>query len=105
MQCLKCGRKIQDGQVFCEGCLEVMQNYPVKPGTVVLLPSHREKQEEKKKTGKNRPLTPVEQNVLLRAAIRRLRKVAAILFLLVCTVSAALVYVLMKKTELLNFVR
>ena len=105
MQCLKCGRKIQDGQVFCEGCLEVMQNYPVKPGTVVLLPSHREKQEEKKKTGKNRPLTPVEQNMLLRAAIRRLRKVAVILFLLLCTVSAALVYVLMKKPELLNFVR
>ena len=78
MQCLKCGRKIQDGQVFCEGCLQVMQNYPVKPGTVIQLPSRRKTQDEKKKAGK-RQLSPVEQNVLLRVAIRRLRKMVALL--------------------------
>jgi len=40
MQCMKCGRDLQDGQVFCDVCREDMEKYPVKPGTVVLLPSY-----------------------------------------------------------------
>lgn len=38
MQCMKCGREIPAGQVFCEECLAEMEAYPVKPGTVVTLP-------------------------------------------------------------------
>ena len=34
-QCLKCGKKVEDRAVFCEECLNVMEQYPVKPGTVV----------------------------------------------------------------------
>ena len=35
MQCMKCGMEVPEGQVFCNGCLEVMDKYPVKPGTPV----------------------------------------------------------------------
>lgn len=38
MQCLKCGREISAGQVFCDACLEEMSHYPVRPGTPVHLP-------------------------------------------------------------------
>ena len=38
MQCMKCGRDVEPGQVFCENCHEQMEKYPVKPGTVVILP-------------------------------------------------------------------
>lgn len=33
MNCLKCGREIEEGQVFCNDCLVQMAKYPVKPGT------------------------------------------------------------------------
>lgn len=38
MQCLKCGREIVEGQVFCDRCLEIMAANPVKPNTVVTIP-------------------------------------------------------------------
>ena len=34
-QCLKCGSKTEGRAVFCNDCLEIMEKYPVKPGTVV----------------------------------------------------------------------
>lgn len=39
MQCMKCGREISGGQVFCQECLEEMEKYPVDPDVVVTLPS------------------------------------------------------------------
>lgn len=38
MNCMKCGREIEEGQVFCIDCLKDMANYPVRPGTAVHLP-------------------------------------------------------------------
>lgn len=38
MQCLKCGREIVEGQVFCSACLDGMAKNPVKPNTVVTIP-------------------------------------------------------------------
>lgn len=39
MKCLKCGRETD--QTFCPICREEMKKYPVKPGTIVLLPKDR----------------------------------------------------------------
>jgi len=39
---MKCGRETAAEQVFCQDCLLEMQKYPVKPGTAVMLPKHRE---------------------------------------------------------------
>lgn len=43
MQCIKCGREIQDNQVFCQQCLSVMEKMPVKPGTPVVIPKRPQK--------------------------------------------------------------
>lgn len=56
MNCMKCGREIPLGQVFCKDCLEDMSTHPIKPGTPVVVPVHD---------------TPVPQR---RAPIRRVRK-------------------------------
>lgn len=39
MNCIKCGSKISEGQVFCDECLQDMERHPVKPGTPVILPN------------------------------------------------------------------
>lgn len=37
MNCIKCGREIALGQVFCKECLTDMEKHPIKPGTPVPL--------------------------------------------------------------------
>ena len=39
MSCLKCGQEVSAGQVFCDSCLADMEQYPVKPGTPVIIPN------------------------------------------------------------------
>ena len=38
MQCLRCGRETEEGQVFCFLCESVMVKHPGKPNTVVTIP-------------------------------------------------------------------
>lgn len=75
MNCMKCGREIPEGQVFCSGCLEVMAAYPVSPETHVHIPKRSAKSPEKKSKG----ITPAEQIRLLKTAIRWLLVTVAIL--------------------------
>ena len=42
MNCLRCAKQTAGRDVFCKECLEEMKRYPVKPGTVVTLPSRQE---------------------------------------------------------------
>lgn len=67
MPCIKCGRKLEDGQTFCPGCLEEMTEYPIKPGTPVLLPQHPKDLPEKTRQ-KKRELKPEEQIRQLKSA-------------------------------------
>lgn len=46
-QCLKCGKKAAERSVFCSDCLAIMEDYPIKPGTVVHLPHRRPQREIK----------------------------------------------------------
>lgn len=71
MQCMKCGRDVEPGQVFCGECQTIMAQYPVKPGTVVLLPHYNRPYTLPKKTVK-RVVPPEEQ-------IRKLKKRSRIL--------------------------
>ena len=48
MYCLRCGSETQEEKVFCDVCLEDMEQYPVKPGTVVTLPRQNETATSKK---------------------------------------------------------
>ena len=31
MYCMRCGRELKEGQVFCKSCRELMDRYPVPP--------------------------------------------------------------------------
>ena len=64
MNCLKCGREIPEDQLFCEGCLEIAEQYPVKPNTAVLLPPHRDTPSPVKKAApKRRQTVTVEEKL------------------------------------------
>ena len=67
MNCMKCGRETENEQVFCQDCLQIMEKYPVRPGTVVLLPRRRET--IIKKTVKRHVIPAEEQIKILKKRI------------------------------------
>ena len=84
MQCMKCGLEIPDTQVFCDGCLEMMDKYPVKPGTPVnILP-----RKPAEKTQRKIVLSSRELYLRERKANRRLRIVVLALALTLTAVVA-----------------
>ena len=42
MNCMKCGVEIPEGQVFCDHCLELMKEYPIRPGVHIHLSKRAE---------------------------------------------------------------
>jgi len=71
MYCLKCGNETENEQVFCTRCLEVMEQYPVKPGTIARIP-YRDSNAALKKQLRRKSLTFEEQVVRLKVVIRTL---------------------------------
>ena len=71
MYCMKCGKETKDNHVFCNSCLSVMAQYPVRPDIRVQLP-HRAPPAEKKPAAKRKVLSPEEQISRLRNAVKRL---------------------------------
>lgn len=71
MYCLRCGRDTENEQVFCADCLENMEKYPVKPGTIVQLPRRASSASQKKQV-RRRTLSPEEQVVHLKVTVRTL---------------------------------
>lgn len=55
MYCMKCGKEIDDQQVFCDDCLAVMAQYPVKPDVAVHLPKRNTNYE---RSARKKELTP-----------------------------------------------
>ncbi len=89
MNCMKCGREIDENQAFCEICRLEMEQHPVKPGTVILLPNQM-KQPPKKQSVRKKPAVPAEEQMpQLKKKLWRLRFLAMFLTLLI----AGLVYV------------
>ena len=82
MNCLKCGREIISGQVFCEECLLEMAKYPVDPDTPVAIP-HRTQTANARKTAKKRTPSPAEQIASLRKLVRFLTALLIVFILLV----------------------
>ena len=70
MGCLKCGRDVEEGQIFCHACLENMERCPVKPGTPISLPRPREEATARKASRLKLPLTPEERVKRLRRRCR-----------------------------------
>ena len=86
MNCMKCGRKTENEQVFCQDCLQVMEKFPVRPGTVVLLPRRREPSVIKKSIKRHVP-SAEEQVKILRKRVMKLT-----LLLIMCIIAIVLMY-------------
>lgn len=84
MFCMKCGREIEEGQVFCHDCLSDMAKYPVKPGTAIQLPRRREFAPARKTFARRKTPTPEEQIRKLKKSLRTMIIVWVITFLLFC---------------------
>jgi hypothetical protein len=84
MYCLRCGKETADNKVFCKSCLDTMEEYPVKPGQPIVLPS-RPAPVPAKKGRKSKPLSNDELLDSLRHQLKvtgRLWLITAGLFLL-----------------------
>ena len=80
MNCIKCGRKIEESQVFCESCLKGMEQCPVKPDVVIQLPN-RSEDPAKRPAPRKKTRTPEEQIARLKRSNRFLALIAAVLLL------------------------
>lgn len=80
MKCMKCGRETAADQIFCQDCLLDMERYPVKPGTAVLLPIHRDSSASRKNTKRRAPSAEDQ----IRALKKRIRLL--VIFLLISLV-------------------
>ena len=87
MYCLKCGREVYEDQVFCPDCVSVMEKYPVKPGTVILLPRRREGNGGSRPVVRRKTLSMEEQLRKQRRTIRNLIILWVITFLMLCAMS------------------
>lgn len=87
MQCMKCGRDVESEQVFCDSCLKIMAQYPVKPGVVVQLP-RRVESLAKKQTVRRRSLATSEEQIhTLHRAVRWLMTLVVLLLVAVIGLS------------------
>lgn len=94
MNCMKCGREISAGQVFCDSCLSIMEKYPVKPDTAVQLPRRQAQSAAKK--AKRQP-SPEEQILHWRKRYRRLVACLLAALLLLAAAGTAIWYLWSKE--------
>ena len=88
MHCMKCGKEIGDGRVFCDDCLEIMSQHPVRQGTPVILPNATASA-EKKPAPKKRQLTTEDRLARFQVATRWL-SIALISTLLILSITVSL---------------
>lgn len=79
MQCLKCGQETQDDQVFCQHCLEKMEEYPVKPGTAIHLPNRAPDSASKRIVRRKRAPSLEDQLAHMKTMVHRLAILAVVL--------------------------
>lgn len=92
MYCLRCGKETTDEQVFCQACLDNMENYPVKPGVPVQLP-HRPAVQLPKRTGKKgKNQSPEELLEDMRKTVRRMTRVLLLAVLLLLLAGGIIFY-------------
>ena len=88
MNCMKCGVEIPEQQVFCDHCLQIMEQYPVKADAHIHLPKRISAVEPVKKPGKKkRSLSQEELITSLKLRVLRLRLVAVVLLFLLLVIS------------------
>ena len=76
MNCMKCGRELKEGQVFCDECLVSMEHEPVKLNTPVLIPA----QPPKKSSPRRQVVNPEDEVVRLEKLNQNLFLILVLLF-------------------------
>ena len=71
MYCLRCGRDTGNEEVFCQDCQNLMEKYPIKPGTAIQLP-RRDTYAAQKKQNRRRSLSLEEQVIQQKVLVRTL---------------------------------
>lgn len=79
MKCMRCGRDIEAGQVFCPECLQNMSRHPVNPGTAIRIPRRPDPQ---LKRAARRKAIPEEEQIRI---LKKRLKLMTILFV-ICVV-------------------
>ena len=103
MNCMKCGRETVGSDVFCTQCLAEMEEYPVRPGTVVQLPLRREEPAVKKSHSRRKAAPPPEEQVRRLKKVVRKQRVAILVLILLLAVAGYFAgkYILDATAELL----
>ena len=99
MLCLKCGKKTEAEQIFCPHCLEVMENYPVKPGVHIQLPNRTVAPVQKKQGRKRRILNADEQVAYLRGKVQQQWALMAVLALALLITIGTMFFTMSKPEE------
>ena len=87
MHCLKCGKEVQDDQVFCEECLAGMEQEPIPISAPVVIPA----QPIQKNPAFRRPvINPEEELKRLQKFNQNLILVMVLLFTLVLLMAVLL---------------
>lgn len=97
MNCLKCGKETSGTQVFCEDCLQIMQHYPVKPGTAIHLPRRDTTSQEKKQHDRSREPSKEDALLQLRRMTHFLTAIIAVLSVLLLLTASMLIHTLEKE--------
>lgn len=96
MHCIRCGRELPLGQVFCKDCLADMNQHPVDPATPVILPPPPPVVSNRRPTRKARK--PEEQLSRLRRAMVSM----LVLFMVVILAGTMLIYSMGQKIHRLE---
>lgn len=88
MNCMKCGRDVEEGQVFCELCLKDMEKYPVKPGIAIQLPNRKDSTAVKKSSPKRRQSSTLEEQI--RSLNNRLTRVIVLWLITLCLLAVTI---------------
>ena len=99
MACIKCGRKVNDQQVFCEDCLAEAEGYPVDPATPIQLPAHAPVQSQKKGGKKKASRPPEAQLKRLRSSFRWLLFALVTVLLAFCLTALMLLNLLEQRDQ------
>lgn len=98
MNCLKCGREVEENQVYCSRCLEKMAQYPIKPDIRVHIPQRANSPAPRKPAHRRRVINPEEQILRLHTHMRRLIITTVVLSLLLVTALGFLGKILLDRT-------
>ena len=87
MNCVKCGRKLEQEQTFCDACMAEMRRYPVPMDAVVQLPSQKSRQTPRKNASRRRTISDKAKIHRLRVWVRWLCAALLVLVALVVLLS------------------